>query len=68
MFFFAPVVFARHCDPTGVKILLVRVSRVRVEVRVRVRVAQSRVDGRDSAGPGRDAKKNFSRLAQDVPR
>ena len=55
MFFFAPVVFARHCDPTGVRILLVRVSRVRVEVRVRV--AQSRVDGRDSAGPGRGAKK-----------
>ena len=37
-FSFVPAVCARHRDPTDVKILLARVSRLRVRVRVRVRV------------------------------
>ena len=34
LFFLVPAVFARHRDPTGVKVLLARVSRVRVGVGV----------------------------------
>ena len=51
----ATAVFALHCNPTGVNMLLAGVSRVRVEVRVRV--AQLRVDGQNSQGPGWGAKK-----------